>query len=64
MGFAPFGRVTSDMDVVESLYKGYGEVAPRGNGPSHNRIEMEGNEYLERHFPRLDYIQTATLIEP
>jgi peptidyl-prolyl cis-trans isomerase A (cyclophilin A) len=64
MGFAPFGRVTSDMDVVESLYKGYGEMAPRGNGPNHNRIEMEGYEYLKRHFPRLDYIQTATLVEP
>merc|ERR1719160_857151 len=32
-GFAPFGRVTSGMDVVDSLYSGYGDSAPKGNGP-------------------------------
>src|SRR5215467_4494490 len=33
MGFAPFGRVVSGMNVVDSLYAEYGEGAPRGRGP-------------------------------
>jgi cyclophilin family peptidyl-prolyl cis-trans isomerase len=32
MGFAPFGKVR-DMAVVDKLYNGYGEGAPRGAGP-------------------------------
>ena len=32
MGFAPFGQVTSGMDVVDKIYTGYGEGAPRGSG--------------------------------
>ncbi|MBI1786015.1 MAG: peptidylprolyl isomerase [Acidobacteria bacterium] len=58
-GFAPFGEVTGGMDVVEKLYAGYGEGAPRGNGPSQDLIQTQGNEYLERSFPRLDYIKKA-----
>src|SRR5213596_1497254 len=29
MGFSPFGRVVEGMDVVDRLYGGYGEGAPR-----------------------------------
>ena len=32
-GFAPFGEVTKGMDVVDKIYNGYGEGAPRGKGP-------------------------------
>jgi len=60
-GFAPFGEVTSGMDVVEKFYSFYGDVAPRGNGPNQSRIETEGNAYLERDFPRLDYIKKASV---
>jgi peptidyl-prolyl cis-trans isomerase A (cyclophilin A) len=49
------------MDVVDKLYSGYGEGAPRGVGPAQGRIEAEGNAYLERDFPRLDYIKTAKI---
>ena len=62
-GFAPFGRVTSGMEVVEKLYGGYGEGAPRGNGPDQGRVQSEGNKYLEQEFPRLDYIKTLTLAQ-
>lgn len=58
-GFAPFGRVIEGMDNVEKFYSGYGESMPRGNGPDQNLIQGMGNEYLERSFPRLDYIKTA-----
>lgn len=62
-GFSPFGKVVEGMEVVDNLYAGYGEGAPRGNGPSQMRIQSEGNAYLEKEFPKLDYIKTATIIE-
>lgn len=63
MGFAPFGRVVEGMEVVDSLYKGYGEGAPRGRGPSQGRIQNEGNEYLRRDFPELDWVKSATIVD-
>lgn len=62
MGFAPFGRVR-DMAAIDALYAGYGEGAPRGNGPSQARLQSEGNAYLRAQFDRLDYITTATIAE-
>jgi peptidyl-prolyl cis-trans isomerase A (cyclophilin A) len=61
MGFAPFGRVTEGMDIVGKLYSGYGEGAPHGRGPDQGRIQGEGNAYLERDFPKLDYIKKVTI---
>jgi peptidyl-prolyl cis-trans isomerase A (cyclophilin A) len=61
--FAPFGKVISGMDVVDSFYAGYGEGAPRGRGPSQPRIANEGNSYLRESFPELDYIRHATIVE-
>jgi peptidyl-prolyl cis-trans isomerase A (cyclophilin A) len=60
-GFSPFGAVTEGMEVVDRFYTGYGEGAPRGNGPSQDRAEAEGNAYFERDFPKLDYIKKATV---
>jgi peptidyl-prolyl cis-trans isomerase A (cyclophilin A) len=62
-GFAPFGQVISGMDVVDSLYSGYGEGAPQGHGPNQGVVQSMGNAYLDKAFPKLDYIKTAT-IEP
>ena len=61
-GFATFGKVTEGMDIVRSLHAGYGEGPPRGRGPSQARITAEGNAYLEKDFPELDYIKGATVI--
>jgi peptidyl-prolyl cis-trans isomerase A (cyclophilin A) len=63
MGFAPFAKVTEGMDVVDKLYKGYGEGAPRGKGPDQGRIQMEGNAYLKAAFPEMSYIEKAELVE-
>lgn len=63
MGFAPFGEVVEGMDVVEGLYAGYGEGAPRGRGPDQGRIQAQGNEYLEKMFPKLDFVKTARVVE-
>jgi peptidyl-prolyl cis-trans isomerase A (cyclophilin A) len=60
-GFAPFGQVVTGMDIVDKLYAGYGEGAPRGRGPDQSRIQAEGNAYLQRDFPKLDYIRKATI---
>ena len=50
------------MDVIDSLYKGYGEGAPKGEGPDQMKLQAEGNPYLERDFPKLDYVQKATIV--
>ncbi|MBI3553119.1 MAG: peptidylprolyl isomerase [Elusimicrobia bacterium] len=63
MGFTPFGKVTQGMEVVDSLYNGYGEGAPQGRGPEQGRLQGEGNAYLQKEFPKLDYVKTAK-IEP
>ncbi len=63
MGFSPFGRVVEGMDVVDSLHSGYGEGAPQGRGPSQGQITQEGNAYLKRDFPNLDYIRRAEVEE-
>ena len=60
-GFAPFGRVVSGMDVVDKLYSEYGEGAPRGTGPDQGRLQMEGNAYLAKSYPKLDYVKKATI---
>jgi len=64
LGFAPFGRVVEGMEVVDSLYSGYGEGAPDGQGPDQGRVQSSGNEYLRGQFEKLDYIERATLVEP
>jgi peptidyl-prolyl cis-trans isomerase A (cyclophilin A) len=63
MGFSPIGEVVEGMDVVDSLYKGYGEGAPRGRGPEQGRIQEEGNTYLEAEFPKLDAIVKVSLVK-
>ncbi len=60
-GFSPFGQVVSGMDVVDAFFKGYGEGAPRGQGPDQGRVQTEGNAYLITDFPKLDYVKKATI---
>ena len=64
MGFSAFGQVTEGMDVVDSLYAGYGEGAPDGHGPAQDVIEKSGKSYLDKDFPQLDSIKTTELILP
>ena len=60
-GFAPIGKVTAGMDVVERFYNSYGDMAPRGQGPDATLIEAQGNTYLDSKFPRLDFIKKAVV---
>lgn len=57
-GFMPFGKVTSGMDVVQKLYSGYGER------PDQDSITKQGKAYLDKNFPNIDSIKSATIIAP
>lgn len=59
--FVPFGKILEGMPVFEKLYSGYGEWEPPGRGPNANRIQTEGNAYLDAQFPRLDKILRAKI---
>jgi peptidyl-prolyl cis-trans isomerase A (cyclophilin A) len=61
MGFASFGQVSTGMNVVDQLYADYGEGAPQGRGPNQGRIQGEGNAYLTKDFPNLDFVRKATI---
>ncbi len=58
MGFSPFGRVVEGMGVVDSIYAGYGEA------PDQARVSADGNGYLKREFPQLDYIKSVRILGP
>lgn len=68
-GFSPFAKIVDapgkggGMDVVDSLFTGYGEGAPRGRGPNQQLIHQRGNSYLKLNFPELDYILSARVCD-
>jgi peptidyl-prolyl cis-trans isomerase A (cyclophilin A) len=53
--FAPFGQVVSGMEAADMLFSGYGDM------PDQSRIQAEGNAYLAKSFPKLDFIKKATI---
>jgi peptidyl-prolyl cis-trans isomerase A (cyclophilin A) len=61
-GFSAFAVVSDGMGVVDKLYNGYGEGAPDGHGPNQGLISTRGHAYLEKDFPKLDSIRSATLV--
>jgi peptidyl-prolyl cis-trans isomerase A (cyclophilin A) len=52
-GFVPIGRVVDGMSVLDAVYDDYGET------PKYHLIATLGNKYLQRMFPKMDYIETA-----
>jgi len=63
MGFTPVAQVVSGMDVLDNLYKGYGEGAPRGAGPDQERLQKEGKAYWQASFPKLDSVKSAQVVQ-
>lgn len=62
--FAPFGKVADGMDVADSLNAEYGETSGGGiRGGKQAPLFEGGNAWLKDHFPRLDYIIRATVVE-
>ena len=56
-GFSPFAEVVGGMDKVLKINARHGEQ------PNQGRIQFEGNAYLEKSFPDLDYIVRAVIVE-
>jgi len=56
-GFAPVGAVTSGMNVIDKLYSGYGDTPT----PQQGEMETQGNAWLDKRFPKLDEIKSATV---
>jgi peptidyl-prolyl cis-trans isomerase A (cyclophilin A) len=54
-GFAAFGQVVSGMDIAEKITSQYGEK------PEQGQITAAGNTYLNKEFPKLDFIKTASI---
>lgn len=59
-GFAPFAQITSGMDVVNALYGGYGDNPTNHQG----EITEGGKAYLDKTYPKLDKIVSATITSP
>jgi len=57
-GFSPFGKVSSGMDVVQKIYSGYGEK------PDQGAITSQGKAYIDKNFPNIDSIKSATIVTP
>jgi peptidyl-prolyl cis-trans isomerase A (cyclophilin A) len=58
-GFSPFGVVDAQgMKVVDMLYDQYGD----SSGPEQDQISKLGKPYLDKGWPKLDSIKTATLV--
>jgi len=56
MGFAPFGEVEGDgMSVVKSINN-------CGERPNQGSIQRDGNDYLDKNFPRLSKIVQARIL--
>jgi peptidyl-prolyl cis-trans isomerase A (cyclophilin A) len=62
-GFPAIAEIRSGMELVDSMFGEY--VCRRGGEgicPSQDSITNQGNAYLERVFPKLDYIKRARVI--
>ncbi|HZE96674.1 MAG TPA: peptidylprolyl isomerase [Planctomycetota bacterium] len=60
-GFAPIGEVVEGLEILDQLYSGYGDAAPKGRGPTQKNIYEQGNPMLQKDFKDLDYIKTAKI---
>ena len=56
-GFSPFGQVVDGMDLVDKINAEYGEK------PNQSSIQMQGNAYLSKEFPKLAYVKKATITQ-
>ena len=63
-GFPPIGKIIAGLAVIDSLNWEYtgtrgGQTFP---GPRQDSLRLQGNAYLYRSFPRLDYIVRARVM--
>jgi peptidyl-prolyl cis-trans isomerase A (cyclophilin A) len=62
-GFPPIAEVRSGIELVDSMYAEYScRRGSQGTCPSQDSIEVKGNAYLGRVYPKLDYIKRARVV--
>jgi cyclophilin family peptidyl-prolyl cis-trans isomerase len=65
-GFPPIAQVIKGIGVLDSLNWEYGGRRAEGvrlpPGPSQDSLRLQGNAYLRRNYPRLDYILKARVV--
>lgn len=57
-GFPVVAQITSGFDVADLFYNGYG----RELDTKQDTIQLLGNDYLRKNYPKLDYILKARII--
>jgi peptidyl-prolyl cis-trans isomerase A (cyclophilin A) len=61
-GFSPFGVIDAQgMKVVDMMYDQYGDSTPDNY---QDLIAKQGKPYLDKNWPKLDSIKSATLVAP
>ena len=55
--FEPKNMFRSYMENVRRIFGGYAA------NPNQDLIKSQGNEYLKKNFPKLDYIKQATFLK-
>jgi len=60
----PFGEVIDGGSVVDSFYKGNGDIPPFGKGPDQQMIHKQGNAYIRQNFPHTDFIRSCYVEVP
>ncbi len=60
--FVPFGRVVEGMDVADRFFADYGEGLGGIRAGKQDPGFAEGAAFFRREFPKLDWIQRATMV--
>ena len=63
VGYAPFGKVTTGMNVVDALAKIGGEATPGTKAPDMDKLVHGGNAFLKANYPQMDFITSVTLVQ-
>lgn len=59
-GFTPFGQITKGADVITKINTEYGE----NTREVQSKFEAEGNDYIRKRYPKIDYIKSIQLMPP
>lgn len=58
----PFGVVVGGQTTIDSLYRGYGDINPFGDGPDQQELFRLGNQYIRDNFPKIDFLHTCQVV--
>jgi peptidyl-prolyl cis-trans isomerase A (cyclophilin A) len=60
----PFAVVIAGFDAVSQLYTGYGDIDSFGKGPNQRKVFSEGNDYIRKEFPQIDFLDSCEEVMP